>query len=51
MLKNYFFTVFSEDTDKLCLPFALLDLKTLLPLAEDILSLKPGWFLLFLREG
>lgn len=51
MLKNYFFNVFSEDTVNLCLPFALLDLITLLPLAVDILSLKPCLFLLFLREG
>lgn len=49
--KNYFFRVFSEETVNLCLPFALLALITLLPLAEDILSLKPCLFFLFLREG
>ncbi len=49
--KNYFFNVFSSDTVNLCLPFALLALKTLLPLAVAILSLKPCLFFLFLREG
>jgi len=48
---HYFFRVFSEDTDNLCLPLALLALSTLLPLGVDILSLKPCLFLLFLREG
>jgi len=48
---NYFFTVFSEETDIFFLPFALLALNTLLPLGVDILSLKPCLFLLFLREG
>ena len=49
--ENYFFKVFSEDTVSLCLPFALLALKTLLPLAVAILSLKPCLFFLFLLEG
>lgn len=48
---HYFLSVFSEDTDNLCLPLALLALSTLLPLEVDILSLKPCLFLLFLREG
>jgi len=51
MRAHYFLRVFSEDTDNLCLPFALLALITLLPLEVDILSLKPCLFLLFLREG
>src|SRR5690606_22263913 len=46
-----FFNVFSEDTVSLCLPFALLALKTLLPFAVAILSLKPCLFFLFLLEG
>lgn len=48
---DYFLTVFSEETVNLCRPLALLDLSTLLPLAVDILFLKPCLFLLFLREG
>jgi len=49
-LGNYFLAMESE-TVSLFLPLLLLAAITLLPLAVDILSLKPCLFLLFLLEG
>ena len=50
MKNNYFFGISSE-TESLFLPLALLLDKTSLPDAEDILSLKPCLFFLFLLDG
>jgi hypothetical protein len=48
---HYFFGLASDETDNLFLPLARLLAKTLRPLAEAILSLKPCLFLLFLFDG
>lgn len=47
----YFLWEGSSATDSFFRPFALLDARTLRPLAVDILSLKPCLFFLFLFEG
>ena len=48
---KYHFTLISEETVSLFLPFALLAEITLLPEGVDILSLKPCLFTLFLLDG
>lgn len=48
--QNYL-CVFSEDTDSLFLPFALLAAKTCWPFFVAILFLKPCLFFLLLTEG
>jgi len=49
--EDYFLPFFSSETVNLCLPLALLLARTLLPLADSILALKPCLFFLFLCEG
>jgi hypothetical protein len=46
-----YFSLRSSDTVSLFLPFALRAERTLLPLAVDILDLKPCLFALFLLDG
>jgi len=48
---NYLLCLGSSDTVSFLRPFARRDFKTFLPLAVDILSLKPCLFLLFLFDG
>ncbi len=48
---NYALCLFSLETVSFLRPLALLDAKTLRPLAVAILALKPCLFLLFLFEG
>jgi hypothetical protein len=48
---KYHFSLISEETESLFLPFALLAAITLLPEGVDILSLKPCLFTLFLLDG
>ena len=48
---NYALCLFSLETLSFLRPLALLDAKTLRPLAVAILALKPCLFLLFLFEG
>jgi len=48
---NYDFNLSSDETVSLFLPLALRDARTLLPLGEDILSLNPCLFALFLLDG
>jgi hypothetical protein len=48
---NYPFSLSSEDTVSLFLPFALREASTLLPLEVDILFLNPCLFDLFLLDG
>lgn len=47
----YPFSLSSEETVSFFLPFALRAANTLLPLAVDILSLKPCLLALFLLDG
>jgi hypothetical protein len=47
----YDFNLSSGDAVSFFLPFARRDASTLLPLAVDILSLKPCLFALFLLDG
>jgi len=49
--RNYLFGRASDETDSFFLPFRRLALSTFLPALEDILSLKPCLFFLFLFEG
>ena len=49
--RYYFLCLPSSETVSFFLPLALLEANTLLPLAVDILFLKPCLFLLFLFEG
>lgn len=50
-LGKYYFSLISQETVSLFLPFALRAESTLLPLGVDILSLKPCLFTLFLLDG
>lgn len=47
---NYLY-LFSSETESFFLPFPLLLAKTFLPFGDDILSLNPCLFLLFLTDG
>jgi hypothetical protein len=49
--KDYRLCSFSLETVNFFLPLALLEAKTRRPFAEDILSLNPCLFLLFLCDG
>jgi hypothetical protein len=48
---HYFLCRGSDETETFFLPLARLAARTFLPLADDILSLKPCLFLLFLFDG
>ena len=48
---NYLLCLGSSETVSSCLPLARRAFKIFLPLAVDILSLKPCLFLLFLFDG
>jgi len=50
-IKNNYFRNISSETVSLFLPLALLRANIFLPLAEDILSLKPCLLRLFLFDG
>jgi hypothetical protein len=50
-LSTYFLWFGSQETVNFFLPLALLDARTFLPSAVDILSLKPCLFFLFLFDG
>lgn len=48
---SYHLSIISSETVSFFLPLALREAKTLLPLAVDILVLKPCLFALFLLDG
>jgi hypothetical protein len=51
VISSDYFNFSSGVTESFFLPLALREARTLLPLAVDILSLKPCLFALFLLEG
>jgi hypothetical protein len=51
IISSDYFNLSSGVTESFFLPLALREARTLLPLAVDILSLKPCLFALFLLEG